>query len=92
MFCPNCGTQLSDNANACVKCGEPLNGRKNSSNDDKAGCGLTALSFLIPLTGWILYFVFRDDKPNTASSCATTAWIGFFVNFILYILIIAANS
>ena len=50
--------------------------------EDKASVGLCILSFLIPLAGWILYFVKRDDTPVKAKACSTWAWIGFGINFI----------
>lgn len=53
--------------------------------EDKASVGLCILSFLIPLAGWILYFVKRNDTPVKAKACSTWAWIGFVINFITLI-------
>lgn len=44
-------------------------------NEDKPSIGLNILSFLLPIVGWILYYVFRDDRPNKASACSKWAWI-----------------
>lgn len=54
--------------------------------DDKASIGLCILSFLIPLIGWILYFVLRGNTPVKAKACSTWAWIGFGVNVLLMIV------
>lgn len=43
--------------------------------NDKPSVGLNILSFLIPIVGWILYFVYRDDQPNKAAACSKWAWI-----------------
>lgn len=44
-------------------------------NYDKPSVGLNILSFIFPIVGWILYFVYRDDRPNRASACSKWAWI-----------------
>lgn len=51
--------------------------------EDKASVGLCILSFLIPLVGWILYFVKRKDTPVKAKACSTWAWVGFAVNLVI---------
>lgn len=56
-----------------------------SQKEDKASVGLCIISFIIPLVGWILYFVKRDEYPNKAKACSTWAWVGFVLNFIVII-------
>lgn len=53
---------------------------------DQANFGLCILSFLIPLFGWIYYFVKRKDFPVKAKSCCNWAWIGFGANLLISIL------
>ena len=31
-FCPNCGNELSENSNFCVKCGSSVNGNENNGS------------------------------------------------------------
>lgn len=49
------------------------------------------LSFLFPIVGWILYFVFRSSEERRARHCAMWAWIGFItglvLNFVVYPII-----
>ena len=50
---------------------------------DELAVGWGILAFLIPLVGWILYFVWRNETPRRASQVAVWAWVGFAVNFII---------
>lgn len=38
---------------------------------------LCALSLIIPISGWILYFVYRKKSPEEARKYALWGWIGF---------------
>lgn len=53
--------------------------------DDSIGVGWGILAFLIPLAGWIMYFVRKDESPHKSSQASTIAWIGFAINVILSI-------
>lgn len=57
--------------------------------EDKPSVGLNILSFFIPLVGWILYFAL--NKTEKAKSCSKWAWIGFAVNFVLYLIALGAE-
>lgn len=48
----------------------------------KAGVGFVILSFLFPVVGWVLWAVWKDEKPRKAGTVATWAWIGFAINII----------
>lgn len=50
--------------------------------EDSIGVGWGILAFLIPLAGWIMYFVWKEESPHKASQASTIAWIGFGINFI----------
>lgn len=53
---------------------------------ESIGVGWGILSFFIPIAGWILYFVWKDQTPRRASQAATLAWIGFGIGFVLNLL------
>ena len=44
--------------------------------------GYGILAFLIPIAGWIMYFIWKDDSPKKASQANTIAWISFAINII----------
>lgn len=44
---------------------------------------------LIPLVGWILWGVYKDEHPQKASLAAKLGWIGFIINLIGFIFISA---
>lgn len=60
------------------------------NTDDEPSTGLNIFSFLFPIIGWVLYFVYRDKSPIKAKSCSKWAWIGFGVGFVLNIIAIGA--
>ena len=47
--------------------------------------GWAILAFLLPIAGWIMYFIWKDDTPRRASQAAAIAWVAFFINLILII-------
>lgn len=47
--------------------------------------GWCILAFLLPIVGFILYFCWKDSKPERASSVCTAAWVGFIINILLMI-------
>lgn len=95
--CNTCGAVVPDTATVCPYCGnavsqnvvyqqdEIVDGRRNVV-DEPSG-GLNFLSFLIPLAGWIMYFVFRDETPQKAKACSKWAWIGFAVVFVFELIL-----
>lgn len=98
--CNTCGATVPDNASICPYCGNAVSSvqpnmayqQPNGANpDDVPSTGLNILSFIIPLAGWIMYFVKKDESPNLARSCSKWAWIGFgvgvFINIISALLI-----
>ena len=50
--------------------------------EDNIGVGWGILAFLIPIAGWIMYFVWKDEHPNRASQASVIAWISFIINII----------
>lgn len=54
-----------------------------SNPNNGASIALKVISFLFPFIGWIIYFACKNDNPKKASDCATFAWIGFAVAFVL---------
>lgn len=50
--------------------------------DESIGVGYGILAFLIPIAGWIMYFIWKDDSPKKASQANTIAWISFAINII----------
>lgn len=58
----------------------------NNPNDTSSPIGWCILAFLFPIVGWILYFVWRGEKPKKAGAVCTWAWIGFAANILITIL------
>ncbi len=52
-----------------------------NENQEKAGCIAIGFSFVIPLVGFILYFVYKD-KVSNANAYLYAALAGMVVGFI----------
>lgn len=52
-------------------------------NNNKTSVILCILSFLIPILGWILYFVNKSDDEDAAKNYGLWGCIGFALNFFL---------
>ena len=93
-ICRYCGSEIHNNAVICVKCGCPtpeyqrqqqLQQKKYDTNSR----GLNVLSFMFPLVGFILHFVFKEEKPVRALGCLKWALISFFINVVIFIIYVA---
>lgn len=84
--CPHCGATLSQGP---VSSYQPYQSYSVQKPTDHPDSGLNVLSFFFPYVGWVLYFVFKDQTPLKAKSCAKWSWIGFAVAVVFTITIIA---
>ena len=77
QFCKECGAPLPENSTFCPKCGKP------TTHLGGASVGLKIISLLIPLAGWIMYFIFKEENNIAkARDCSKYAWIGFGIDFV----------
>ncbi|HJF54443.1 MAG TPA: zinc-ribbon domain-containing protein [Limosilactobacillus coleohominis] len=86
-FCSHCGAKIDAKAVVCPKCGVPVDGaniNNNSTvNEPNPSAWWGVLGFFLPIIGWILYFVFKNEYPKRAHRCAVSAWWGFGVSFVI---------
>lgn len=52
-------------------------------NNETIGIGWGIVSFLFPIIGFIMYFVWKDSANYKARQAASLAWINIAINFIL---------
>lgn len=92
MKCPNCQKEIDNSSAFCEYCGTrinlvPANNTTTVNDEDsKLGCGLSFLSFLIPLVGFALYFKYKDTEIEKARQAARLAWISFILGVIVNIV------
>ena len=97
--CPNCGnTNLVMDQNNMqqqpVMPGQPMGnmqqmpgpGYQQAPVADNCGIGWLILSFLIPLAGIILFFVWKNTKPQSAKKCGIVGLVGWAFWFIVNIM------
>ena len=91
MKCPNCQKEIDNSSAFCEYCGTrvnqaPVNNTIVNAEESKLGCGLSFLSFLIPLVGFALYFKYKDTEIEKARQAARLAWISFILGIIVNIV------
>lgn len=86
--CPHCGATLSQGPQGPVYPNQPYQQYSVRNPNDHPDSGLNVLSFFFPYVGWILYFVFKEQTPLKAKSCAKWSWIGFAVAVVFTIAVI----
>lgn len=67
MFCKNCGKEIDDKAAICIHCGVAT-GNSSIGNEpvDNPSHIAGVASCCVPILGLILYFMWKDEKPNSA--------------------------
>ncbi len=84
VYCTNCGSQIDEEAIICPNCGVQQKEiqEETSANDD--GSPIWAiLGFLIPLVGFILWIVWKDDKPKNARMAGFGALGSITLEFVI---------
>lgn len=84
MFCKNCGKEIDDNADVCINCGVAT-GKNNSNAIDNPSHLAGVASCCFPIVGIILYFMWKDEKPQSAGLICKwmiggiVAWVIFYI-------------
>lgn len=95
-YCNNCGKEVSEFASNCPECGNPQNKTSNaprrSTAVDTGGFGWGLLGFCIPLVGIVLYFVWKDERPATASVLIKGALISIGISIFLNVVAACAGA
>ena len=90
MFCKNCGEYIRENSLYCKRCKSLLlfSRRKNLdkelsdeyySEKDRNSIGADVISFIMPLIGIILFFIYKDTLPRKSRSIAESLILGCIV-------------
>ena len=97
MYCYKCGQEIEDDSKFCPLCGAQI---EQSQEDidyssyapdynnpmDKPSIGLNILSFLFPIIGIVLFFVWRNTYPIKGKSCVKFSLMSIIFNFIFMIV------
>lgn len=88
MYCRKCGKEVDDEAVICPYCGCSTSGGK--VNDSKS-MGYAVLGFFLPVVGFILWLVWKDEYPLRASSCGKGALVSVILSVVssfLYVVVV----
>lgn len=99
MYCSKCGKSIPDNSAFCPECGnvagstsqQPLNFNQNSNGysqpiiTDVPNTLANIASCCFPVVGLVLYLVWKDTKPQSASSVCKWTIGGLVAGVVIYI-------
>ena len=96
-YCRKCGALIDDEAVICPKCGVQVKEyvvkrQSYASTYDSGSFGWGVLGFFFPLIGLILYIVWKDNKPRSASVAGKGALWSVIVDFVLFLLVLCAGA
>lgn len=90
MYCSRCGREIDDKVLTCPYCGtKTMNNLNTFITNDQPSFGYAFISFIIPIVGFILYLIYRDERPKRAKSALKGAAAGIIVGIFIAISIIA---
>lgn len=78
MLLPQQGVRVENNHQAPPAQPTP----QPAAEEESINVFVGIISVIIPLVGFIMYFVWKKEYPKKAKQALNLAWIGFFVNFI----------
>jgi len=99
-FCQECGSTTDEGQKMCVSCKSNLIDKvaynKKMALSSEKDFGFTVLGFLVPLIGFIIYLVMKDNEPVKSTSAGKGALIGFILGSVssifIYVMILAESS
>lgn len=62
---------------------ETVMSQRHVAKDESLGVGWGLLSFLFPIIGFVLYFIWKDTSNYKAKQAANIAWISIAISFII---------
>lgn len=96
MYCKNCGKQLEDDVNVCDDCGTKQKDdgiQKEVTKTvimkeivDNPSHVVGAISCCFPIVGIVLYLLWKDEKPKSASLVCKWTIAGFVLCALFYVL------
>lgn len=90
MFCPKCGKKLPKTADFCSECGTAIINKETTTSSEAFGWGI--LGFFIPLVGFLLYIMWRDEKPVAGKAAGIGTLISIILGFVLSVIILVSSA
>lgn len=97
LVCKNCGNQINIVGRECPHCHASImdnstQAKKNSNVDyDCRSNSLMVGSFLVPIFGYVYFFMKKDESPMKAGSAMQGAMGGTIVALVFIVIIMLAN-
>lgn len=89
-YCSHCGKEIVDEAVMCPYCGCAV--ESNPAVNDKPNTGLNIISFLLPIVGAIMYFIYHEKEPKKAAAIGKWALYGLGFTVICYVPLSACDA
>ena len=87
-YCSTCGSIIKQDAEICPKCGVRQMGPKLVVSQEGADGFLKFATFIFPIIGLILYFVWIDTKPRAAKEVGKWAIISVVTMVVVIVAVV----
>lgn len=85
-YCYNCGKEVIDEAVVCVGCGVSLKNKFGNVETNSDNVIYLLIGIFLPLIGFILWLIWKDEYPIRAHNCGKGALISVIGSAILSII------
>ena len=89
-YCSHCGKEIMDEAVMCPHCCCAV--ESTPKVNDEPNKGLNIISFLLPIVGAIMYFIYHEKEPKKAAAIGKWALYGLGFTVICYVLLTACGT
>ena len=81
-YCTKCGHEISDDAVVCIHCGCSTNTANKYVEQDSDSIGWGFLGFFVPLAGFILWLIWKDEAPKKARNLGIGALVALIISVV----------
>ena len=78
-YCTKCGKEINEDAIICIHCGCSINNTQTNKEPDSDNIGWGFLGFFVPIVGFILWLIWKDEAPKKSKNLGIGALVALCI-------------
>lgn len=78
-YCTKCGKEINEDAIICIHCGCSINNTQTNKEPDNDNIGWGFLGFFVPIVGFILWLIWKDEAPKKSKNLGIGALVALCI-------------